>query len=67
VSAGLLDAVDEMDRASALCRALDMALENDASEDEEALRQLLTAIELKIRKVREAVDVARKTKEAPAE
>ncbi|MEI5680529.1 MULTISPECIES: hypothetical protein [unclassified Mesorhizobium] len=57
----LLDAIDELDVTSGLCRALDMALENDDSENSEALRQLLIVISNKVAKARGYVDEARES------
>ncbi|MER9691959.1 hypothetical protein NKJ16_08475 [Mesorhizobium sp. M0179] len=55
----MVDAVDKLGIATALCRALDMALENDGSADEEPLRQLLIAIEDKITDASKAINAAR--------
>ncbi|ESZ37544.1 hypothetical protein [Mesorhizobium sp. L2C067A000] len=55
----MVDAVDKLAIATALCRALDMALENDGSTDEEPLRQLLIAIEDKIADASKAINAAR--------
>ena len=55
----LLDAVDRLTEADGLCRALDMALENDDSADSEALRQLLLVISEKVVRARGYVDEAR--------
>jgi hypothetical protein len=67
LSSVLLQAVDDLDTIGGLIDALDLALEADDSANEVALRTLLLCIDRQVRAVRDAVQVARKPKEAPAE